>query len=105
MSRAPIRVFRSVLEATVYADGLRSAGDTRPMQVVPMSNGQAALKYQEPDGMETNELINELRDWAIVQGPGSLAAVLNEAADRLEALDERVSIMEEGCAGEPGNLA
>lgn len=58
-NHSPIRVFRSALEAAVYADGLRSAGDTRPMQVVPMSNGQAALKYtDEAAGMQTDELIN-----------------------------------------------
>lgn len=46
--------------------------------------------------MTTNELICELRDWADVQGPGSLADVLNEAADKIESLDERVAIMSEG---------
>ena len=45
--------------------------------------------------MDTNEIIAELRDWAIVQGPGSLAEILNEAADSLEDLDERVAIMSE----------
>lgn len=55
--------------------------------------------------MTNNELIAELRDWAGVQGAGSLAAILDEAADVIEALDERVAIMEEGCAGEPGNMA
>ena len=55
--------------------------------------------------MTTNDLISELRDWAGVQGVGSLAEILDEAADRLEELDERVAIMEEGCAGEPGNMA
>ena len=43
--------------------------------------------------MDTNEIITELRDWAIVQGPGSLAEILNEAADKIEELDERVAIM------------
>ena len=42
--------------------------------------------------MTTSELINDLRDWAEVEGPGSLAAILNEAADRLEELDERLAI-------------
>lgn len=55
--------------------------------------------------MTNDELIAELRDWAGVQGAGSLAAILDEAADVIEALDERVAIMEEGCAGEPGNMA
>lgn len=44
--------------------------------------------------MTTNELICELRDWAKVEGPGSMAAIMSEAADCIEALDERVSIME-----------
>lgn len=43
--------------------------------------------------METSELITEMRDWAAVQGPGSLANILTEAADRLEALDERLGIV------------
>lgn len=43
--------------------------------------------------MDTKELIMELRDWAEVQGAGTLANILNEAADRLEELDERVAIM------------
>ena len=47
--------------------------------------------------MTTNDLINELRDCAAVEGPGTLNAILNEAADRIEELDERVSIMNEGC--------
>ena len=47
--------------------------------------------------MPTNELITELRDWATVEGAGTLSAILNEAADRIEALDERVSIMSEEC--------
>lgn len=46
--------------------------------------------------MDTNEIITELRDWAIVQGPGSLAEILNEAADSLEDLDERVAILNAG---------
>ena len=45
--------------------------------------------------MDNRELINELRDWAEVQGPGSLAYTLNQAADRIEQLDERVSIIGE----------
>ena len=46
--------------------------------------------------MDTNTLIAELRDWAGVQGAGTLANILNEAADRLEELDERVSILNAG---------
>lgn len=45
--------------------------------------------------MDTNAIITELRDWAEVQGAGTLANTLNEAADRLEELDERVAIMSE----------
>ena len=45
--------------------------------------------------MQTNDLITELRDWADVQGAGSLANILDEAADRLEYLDERLSIIGE----------
>lgn len=61
--------------------------------------------------MTNDELIAELRDWAGVQGAGSLAAILDEAADRIKELaadvadqkekiallEERVAIMEEGC--------
>ena len=36
--------------------------------------------------MTTNELICELRDWAEVEGPGSMAAIMSEAADCIEAL-------------------
>ena len=45
--------------------------------------------------MTTMDLINELRDQAEVDGPGTAYHLLNEAADRLEALDERVCIMSE----------
>ena len=45
--------------------------------------------------MDNAELINELRDWAEVQGAGSLSNVLNEAVDRIEQLDERLSIIGE----------
>lgn len=45
--------------------------------------------------METNDLIATLRDWAEVEGAGTLSAILNEAADKIEALDERVAIMSE----------
>lgn len=45
--------------------------------------------------MDNNTLINELRDWAEVQGAGSLAYILNVAADRIEELTERVSIIGE----------
>lgn len=45
--------------------------------------------------MQTTELITELRDWAEVQGPGSLANILTEAADHIEQIDERLSILGE----------
>jgi hypothetical protein len=45
--------------------------------------------------MDTNAIITELRDWAEVQGAGTLANILNEAADKIEELDERVAIMSE----------
>lgn len=50
--------------------------------------------------METTELIQALRRWAIVGENGRMATALvqdlNAAADRLEELDERVAIMSEG---------
>ncbi len=49
--------------------------------------------------MTTLELIQDLREWAEVDGKGSLANVLTQAADRLEALDERVAIMDESYKG------
>lgn len=45
--------------------------------------------------MDNYTLIAELRDWADVEGPGSLAAILDAAADRIEELDERVAIISE----------
>lgn len=48
--------------------------------------------------MNVNDLINELRNWAEAQGiKTTLGKLLDEAADTIEALDERVAIMEEGC--------
>lgn len=55
--------------------------------------------------MTTNELICELRDWAEVEGPGSVAAIMSEAADCIEALDERVSIMEVERGAEQANAS
>lgn len=47
--------------------------------------------------MNINDLINTLREWAETQGPKTtLGGLLDEAADTIEALDERVAIMEEG---------
>ena len=43
--------------------------------------------------MTTMELIVELQDWARVEGAGTRAYMLNQAADQLEALEERVCIM------------
>lgn len=43
--------------------------------------------------MSDNELIMELRDIAAVEGAGTLGFFLNEAADRIEALSERVDIL------------
>ena len=45
--------------------------------------------------MDRNDLINELRAAAEVEGPGTMCHLLNEAADEIEALDERVAIMAE----------
>lgn len=45
--------------------------------------------------MDNNTLISELRDWADVQGAGSLGNILNLAADRIEELDERAAIISE----------
>ena len=48
-------------------------------------------------GMKTDELISWLRLYADLHREGSVVRVnVNEAADRLEELDERVAIMEEG---------
>lgn len=47
--------------------------------------------------MSIHDQINALRDWAEIQGPKTtLGALLDEAADTIEELDKRVSIMEEG---------
>ena len=45
--------------------------------------------------MTTTELILALRDWASMAYEGD-ADILNAAADRLEELDERVAIMQDG---------
>lgn len=55
--------------------------------------------------MTTLELIQDLREWAEVDGKASLAHVLTQAADRLEALDERVAIMDESYTGVETHLA
>lgn len=46
--------------------------------------------------MTTDEIIRELRAKAGVEGKSTLAGLLHQAADRLEELDERVTIMMEG---------
>ena len=51
--------------------------------------------------MTTNELISEMRDWADVQGAGSLAAILNEGADVIEDQDERLAILSAEASGFP----
>ena len=51
--------------------------------------------------MTTMELIAELRDQAEVTEPGTLYHLLQEAADRLEELDERLGIVME-CKDVPG---
>jgi hypothetical protein len=45
--------------------------------------------------MDNEALIGELRDWAEVQGAGSLGYILNVAADRIEEMSQRVSIISE----------
>ena len=45
--------------------------------------------------MDNDTMISELRDWAEVEGPGSLAALLQAAADRIEEMDERLAILGE----------
>ncbi len=46
--------------------------------------------------MTTDEIIRELRAKAGVEGKSTLGNLLEQAADRLEELDERVAIMMEG---------
>ncbi|MBR6861381.1 MAG: hypothetical protein IKM73_08685 [Acidaminococcaceae bacterium] len=46
--------------------------------------------------MTTDEIIRELRAKAGVEGKSTLGSLLEQAADRLEELDERVAIMMEG---------
>ena len=45
--------------------------------------------------MTTNELIRALRDWAGQMTLPGRRNLVNEAADRLEELEERVAIMRE----------
>lgn len=56
--------------------------------------------------MKTNELIQELRSWADKMALPGRRTLITEAADRLEELDERIAIMEEGNAlsGPSGQL-
>ena len=46
--------------------------------------------------MTTDELIRALRDWADQMTMPGRKRLVNEAADRLEELDERVAIMGDG---------
>ena len=39
--------YRTVLEAYAAADHLRTAGDLRPMRVIPLADGQGLLKYDD----------------------------------------------------------
>ena len=57
--------------------------------------------------MKTNELIQELRSWADKMALPGRRTLITEAADRLEELDERIAIMEEGNAlsGPSGQLS
>ena len=56
--------------------------------------------------MKTNELSQELRSWADKMALPGRRTLITEAADRLEELDERIAIMEEGNAlsGPSGQL-
>ena len=45
--------------------------------------------------MTNLQIIRELRAKAQVEAPGTLSHLLNEAADRIEYLDERVAIVTE----------
>lgn len=57
--------------------------------------------------MTTDELIRALRNWAAQMALPGRRGLVNEAADRLEELDERIAIMEEGNAlsGPSGQLS
>ncbi len=46
--------------------------------------------------MTTDQIIQQLREKAGVEGTSALAVLLSQAADRLEELDERLAIMLEG---------
>lgn len=54
--------------------------------------------------MTTTELITELRDQATVDGPGTSCHLLNEAADTIELLDERLDIVSEDAAASQETL-
>lgn len=42
---------------------------------------------------QSSAVINALRIKAAVEGPGTLASLLNQAADLIEEFDERVAIL------------
>lgn len=46
--------------------------------------------------MTTEELIRALREWADGMAMPGRRQLVNEAADRLEELDERIAIMQDG---------
>ena len=51
------KVFRSCLEAAAEADKLRAEGDNRPLEIKPLSNGQAVLreyKGEQNDNIRTD---------------------------------------------------
>lgn len=56
--------------------------------------------------MTTEELIRQLREWADGMAMPGRRQLVMEAADRLEEQEERIAIMEEGCAlsGPSGQL-
>lgn len=53
--------------------------------------------------MSTDELIRALRAWAEQMSLPGRRELVREAADRLEALDERVAILQESMDAEWGN--
>lgn len=59
------------------------------------SGGTRPQPSVRPQRMTNLQLIRALREKAQVEQPGSLCALLNAAADRIETLDERVAIITE----------
>ena len=46
--------FDTQLQAAAYADKLRTAGDLRPMRVIPVGGGRAKLIYDD-EGDQNND--------------------------------------------------